>query len=70
LVLSRDPTPRELAALREFYAKAVGTQEQSALVNVSTRVEKPAAKGNSKRELDALAAVGSILFNLDAALTR
>jgi len=70
LVLSRDPTPRELAALRAFYAKALGTQKQPALVNVSTRVEKPPTKENSNRELDALTAVGSVLFNLDAALTR
>jgi hypothetical protein len=70
LVLSRDPTPRELAALRAFYAKAVGTQKQPALVNVSTRVEKTSTKENSNRELDALTAVGSVLLNLDAALTR
>jgi hypothetical protein len=70
LVLSRDPTPRELGALRAFYAKALGIQKQPALVNVSTRVEKTSTKENSSRELDALTAVGSVLLNLDAALTR
>jgi hypothetical protein len=70
LVLSRDPTPRELAALRACYLKALGIQKEPALVNASIRVEKPPTKENSNRELDALTAVGSVLFNLDAALTR
>jgi hypothetical protein len=70
LVLSRDPTPRELTALRAFYLKALGIQKQPALVNVSARVEKPATNENPNRELDALTAVGSVLLNLDAALTR
>jgi len=70
LVLSRDPTPSELAALRAFYAKALGIQKRPALVNASIRVENLPRKENSSRELDALTAVGSVLFNLDAALTR
>ncbi len=70
LVLSRDPTPSELAALRAFYAKALRIQKRPALVNASIRVENLPSKENSSRELDALTAVGSVLFNLDAALTR
>jgi Protein of unknown function (DUF1553)/Protein of unknown function (DUF1549)/Planctomycete cytochrome C len=70
LVLSRDPTPRELATLRAFYLQALGVRNEPALVNASTRVEKPPTNENSSRELDALTAVGSVLFNLDAALSR
>jgi hypothetical protein len=70
LVLSRDPTPRELAALRAFYGKALGIPKEPALVNASTKPEKWPKKELLSRELDALTAVGSILFNLDAALTR
>jgi hypothetical protein len=40
------------------------------LVNASIGVENLPRKENSSRELDALTAVGSVLFNLDAALTR
>src|SRR5207302_8451506 len=35
LVLSRDPTPGELTALRAFYSKALGTPREPALVNAS-----------------------------------
>lgn len=55
-VLSRDPTERELATLRELFAKAQpGTASY---------------KDKSGKELAALTAVASVLFNLDAALTR
>jgi len=71
LVLSRNPTPRELAALRAFVKKALTMPKQAALVNASMKVpEKSLGKEISSRELDALTAVGSILFNLDAALVR
>jgi hypothetical protein len=40
-------------------------------MNVSMTVpDKSLGKAGSGRELDALTGVGSILFNLDAALTR
>jgi len=71
LVLSRDPTPGELTALRAFYSKALGTPREPALVNASTKLEKwPTKRISSREELDALTAVGSILLNIDAALTR
>jgi hypothetical protein len=70
LVLSRDPTPRELSVLRSFYKQSLATPKPSAL-NVSMKVpDKTLGKQGSSRELDALTAVGSILFNLDAALSR
>jgi hypothetical protein len=71
LVLSRDPTPQELAALRAFVKKVLTMPKPAALANASMKVpEKSLGKGLSSRELDALTAVGSILFNLDAALVR
>jgi hypothetical protein len=70
LVLSRDPAPRELAALRAFYSKALGMPREAALVNASMKPEKWPKKELLSRELDAFTAVGSVLFNLDAALTR
>jgi hypothetical protein len=71
LVLSRDPTPRELPVLRAFYKQALTMPKPSALANVSMKVsDQSLGKEGSSRELDALTAVGSVLFNLDAALTR
>jgi len=74
LVLSRDPTPRELTVLRGFYKEALAIPQVPSLVNASMKIPGSSMdkddKGDSKRELDALAAVGSVLFNLDAALTR
>jgi hypothetical protein len=58
LVLSRDPTDRELATLRELFEKA------KAMPGATS------SKGKSGRELAAMTAVASVLFNLDAALTR
>ena len=63
LVLSRDPTPRELAVLRKFYKKALGMPAGPAVVRASMN-NVPA------RELDAFTAVAGVLFNLDAALVR
>jgi hypothetical protein len=62
LVLSRDLTDRELAALRLFYEKAaaVPTLQLAA-------VRTAAGKTNEEK---AMTAVASVLFNLDAALTR
>jgi hypothetical protein len=65
LVLSRDLTDRELAALRAFYDKAVSLGAPQ-LVSISTSK----VHGRPSKELTALTAVASILFNLDAALTR
>jgi Protein of unknown function (DUF1553)/Protein of unknown function (DUF1549)/Planctomycete cytochrome C len=65
LVLSRDLTDSELATLRGLYEKALTTREGPRLVKVSA-----SARGGSGRELAALTAVASVLFNLDGALTR
>ena len=61
LVLSRDPTEQELAALRALFRKTAATS-----------ILQPAAAtahGND-RELTAMTAVASVLINLDASLTR
>jgi hypothetical protein len=61
LLLSRDPTDLELAALRALFQK---TAAAPTLQTVAERVH-----GNS-RELTAMTAVASVLINLDASLTR
>jgi hypothetical protein len=61
LVLSRDPTDQELAALRALYQKA-------AAVPILQRVAAGAHSGSG--DLTAMTAVASVLINLDAALTR
>jgi hypothetical protein len=61
LVLSRDPTDRELATLRTFFEKAVAKPTLK-LAALNTH--------ESYDELEAMTAVASVLFNLDAALTR
>ena len=61
LVLSRDPTDRELEALRALFQKA---DAASTLQPVAATV-----RGGS-RELSAMTAVATFLFNLDASLTR
>jgi hypothetical protein len=61
LVLSRDPTKRELATLHSFFQKAVSTPS----------VHLAAVNSQQKsRDLAAMTAVASVLLNLDAALTR
>lgn len=61
LVLSRDPTEFELAALRALFRKTAATPTlQTAAVTV----------GGNSRELTAMTAVASVLMNLDASLTR
>lgn len=72
LVLSRDPTPRELPVLISMYKRALGEQgarRVDASLDVSRRSPGQAAFA-SNHDVDALAAVGSVLFNLDAALNR
>ena len=61
LVLSRDPTEQELAALRALFQKAAATP---ALQPAAATVH------DNSRELTAMTAVASVLFNLDASLTR
>ncbi len=63
LALSRDPTDYELARLRELFEKAL-VESSAGMVK---RAAYGKASGNEKR---AMTAVASVLFNLDAALTR
>lgn len=64
MVLSRNPTDYELAKLRELFEKA--------LVELGAGMVKRAAygKATSGNQQRAMTAVASVLFNLDAALTR
>ncbi len=61
LVLSRDPTDRELAALQALFQKTVATPTLQPVAATAQR---------DSRELTAMTAVASVLINLDAALTR
>jgi Protein of unknown function (DUF1553) len=72
LVLSRDPTPGELTVLRTFFEKTLAMSAKPSLVGVKMPLGKSSVRDqqNSANELEALTAVGSVLFNLDAALTR
>ena len=70
LVLSRAPTSGELIVLRKFYRQALAMRKPAVMkanLNVS---ETSLGKRMPEAELDALTAVGSVLFNLDAALVR
>jgi Protein of unknown function (DUF1549)/Protein of unknown function (DUF1553)/Planctomycete cytochrome C len=69
LVLSRDPTDGELAILRRLYGQALSAPGST---GTKPRIVKIAAtaRNSSGRELTAMTAVASVLFNLDAALTR
>ena len=61
LVLSRDPTDREIAALRALFQTTVATPTFHTVA---------ATEHRNSRELIAMTAVASVLINLDAALTR
>ncbi len=65
LVLSRDPTDGELATLRRLYEEALAAPVGPHLVKIAARAER-----SSGKEFVAMTAVASVLFNLDAALTR
>ena len=64
LVLSRNPTEGELAILRRLFEDAM------TMPDVGPTQKASNAQGQSGKELAALTAVASVLFNLDAALTR
>jgi hypothetical protein len=72
LVLSRDPTPKEMAALRGLFEKTVGATKRPALQMASMRVPQNSQHESidTTRKLDGLKAVGSVLLNLDAAMNR
>jgi len=61
LVLSREPTDLELAALRTLFQKTAATP---------TLQPAAATVQRNSRELAAMTAVASVLINLDASLTR
>jgi hypothetical protein len=61
LVLSREPTDLELAALRALFQKTA---------RVPTLQPAAVTAHGSSRELTAMTAVASVLINLDASLTR
>jgi hypothetical protein len=71
LVLSRDPTARELAVLRKFYKEALAMGERPSVVKANLNLsETSLGKRVPPGQLEALTAVGSVLFNLDTALVR
>jgi hypothetical protein len=71
LVLSRDPTAAELVVLRRFYQDALAMRNRPAVVKANLHLSQTSfGKRVSEGELDGLTAVGSVLFNLDAALVR
>jgi Protein of unknown function (DUF1549)/Protein of unknown function (DUF1553)/Planctomycete cytochrome C len=73
LVLSRDPTAKELLVLRGLFDKIVATQTKPTLQEASFRVSEPVSSQRtniSKQEWNGLKAVGNVLLNLDAALNR
>ena len=69
LVLSRDPTDHELVTLRELFEHALTAPAAPAVPKKAAKMAS-SAKGESGKELAALTAVASVLFNLDAAMTR
>jgi hypothetical protein len=72
LVLSRDPTPNELPVLLALYKRALRdprARRVNASLTVSGDLPGKAAVA-SDHDISALSAVGSVLFNLDAALNR
>ena len=74
LVLSRAPTAGELVVLRKFYGQALAMRKPSVVRANMNLLQTSMGKKISGPEpgpaLDALTAVGSVLFNLDAALVR
>ncbi len=67
LVLSRRPTDGEMATLRKLYEEALATTSAPRIIKVAASA---ISKSGSGKELAALTAVASVLFNLDTALTR
>jgi hypothetical protein len=65
LVLSRDPTDTELAILRGLYEEALAAPVPPRIIKITANAER-----SSGKQLAAMTAVASALFNLDAALTR
>jgi mono/diheme cytochrome c family protein len=69
-VLSRDPTPRELESLRNFYQQTLASYKTKRATRASGKNNSGAAVRPTSGELAAWTAVAGVLLNLDAALTR
>ncbi len=69
LVLSREPTEKELAVLRKAYLQALGVRDGGGVVKAGF-AKGSLGRGVSSSDARGFAVVGSILFNLDAALVR
>ncbi|MBS1850797.1 MAG: DUF1553 domain-containing protein [Acidobacteria bacterium] len=65
LVLSRPPTEEELSILRELFHKTTNGESRPKLKTVGLR-----ASPSRSSEFEGFKAVGSVLLNMDAALTR
>lgn len=72
LVLSRDPTARELTVLRGLFEKTIAAARQPALEAADLRLQEPRESGPvaASSTLHGLKAVSSALLNLDAAMSR
>ena len=73
LVLSRNPTPAELAVLQTFFQKTLGGPDKPSLKEVKLKTggtEQATETTAGDTELRRYTAVASVLLNLDAALTR
>ena len=72
LVLSRNPTPKEMGALRGLFEKTVAATKRPVLQVASMRLPEDVEHKSTatSRKLDGLKAVGSVLLNLDAAMNR
>jgi hypothetical protein len=72
LVLSRDPTARELMVLRGLFEKTVVAAKQPALQPASLKLQELSESDPlaASSKLEGLKAVGSALLNLDAAMSR
>ncbi|OLD79574.1 MAG: hypothetical protein AUF67_15595 [Acidobacteria bacterium 13_1_20CM_58_21] len=72
LVLSRDPTPKEMSVLRELFEKTVTIPRTPVLQAASLRIsENPQPNAAFVlKQLGGLKAVAGVLLNLDAAMIR
>jgi hypothetical protein len=73
LVLSRNPTPTELAVLQTLFQKTLGDSARPSIKEVKLKtggVTQAPESTTADTELQRYTAVASVLLNLDAALTR
>jgi Protein of unknown function (DUF1553) len=71
LVLSRAPTAGEMAVLRKFYKNALAMGQRPSVVKANLDLSRTSlGRRVETGDVEALTAVGSVLFNLDAAMVR